>query len=124
MCRLSPRGESGLKSCLFGQTMQGSYCLSPRGESGLKYISLSTHRQSILSLPAWGEWIEINFHCYNLHCYNRLSPRGESGLKSVCNATAVCLIPSLPAWGEWIEISLSSSAIISRFVSPRVGRVD
>jgi len=33
--------------------------LSPHGESGLKLIEVITNRQCTVSLPAWGEWIEM-----------------------------------------------------------------
>ena len=54
-----------------------------------------------MSLPVWGEWIEI-----------------ESGSGISSDET------SLPVWGEWIEISIITAATVFSWVSPRVGRVD
>jgi len=56
-------------------------CLSPHGESGLKFSKKERKVKQYVSLPAWGEWIEIWL------------------------ATALCILgKSLPAWGEWIEM--------------------
>jgi len=55
----------------------------------------------MLSLPAWGEWIEI------------------------VGMTAIHMEkPSLPAWGEWIEMFISTLIAFATTVSPRMGRVD
>jgi len=54
-----------------------------------------------MSLPAWGEWIEIPSQPPQ-------RPR----------------LASLPAWGEWIEISLLWQIGQHASVSPRMGRVD
>ena len=87
-----------------------------------------TKSASLVSLPVWGEWIEIPSKHFRssssrlspcgesgLKCtdhagqlrIDRLSPCGESGLKwkrcSACPGTAA----SLPVWGEWIEMVLS-----------------
>ena len=55
----------------------------------------------LLSLPVWGEWIEISWE-----------------------ADAQAAAASLPVWGEWIEIAGLQSPISAPCVSPRVGRVD
>ena len=54
-----------------------------------------------LSLPVWGEWIEV-----------------LSGIQKRCCAW------SLPVWGEWIEIPSPTGNGALPCVSPRVGRVD
>ena len=54
-----------------------------------------------MSLPVWGEWIEI---CNQLI---------KIGFKE-----------SLPVWGEWIEIGKGLTQSQMEDVSPRVGRVD
>jgi len=59
---------------------------------------------SWVSLPAWGEWIEIfSSNGESLHLRS-LSPHGESGLKSDYQFSFHVHQASLPAWGEWIEI--------------------
>ena len=58
--------------------------------------------QTRLSLPAWGEWIEI--------------PR-------ICRRGRLVWV-SLPAWGEWIEIEHQGDNRQLWQVSPRMGRVD
>jgi len=77
-----------------------------------------------MSLPAWGEWIEII--CINASlCISKcLSPHGESGLKSVYAETQIPPLRSLPAWGEWIEIIVAGFKFHAFIVSPRMGRVD
>ena len=80
---LSPCGESGLKlgsETLVNQRFAG---LSPCGESGLKYLLPGCRRGGLMSLPVWGEWIEIG------------SMRSYAADRR-----------SLPVWGEWIEIFL------------------
>ena len=54
-----------------------------------------------MSLPAWGEWIEIHV---------------KKATQKTCR--------SLPAWGEWIEITLAHVPEAMQHVSPRMGRVD
>ena len=56
--RLSPHGESGLKYKCF---VVDCFCrrLSPHGESGLKSAPSILLTSCNMSLPAWGEWIEI-----------------------------------------------------------------
>jgi len=60
-----------------------------------------------MSLPAWGEWIEISLAVSPTTLNERLSPHGESGLKLLHLRSLICPLPSLPAWGEWIEIRVS-----------------
>jgi len=55
-----------------------------------------------MSLPAWGEWIEIGFQIKELPFKKCLSPHGESGLKLVFKLKNYLL----------------------KNVSPRMGRVD
>jgi len=68
----------------------------------LKCAEADASEADALSLPAWGEWIEILRS--HIHRANRgsLSPHGESGLK--------------------LMAVVSNS--ISLTVSPRMGRVD
>ncbi len=56
--------------------------LSPHGESGFKSIWSYIIITVCMSLPAWGEWIEIDVQFI-----------ADTYIGS-----------SLPAWGEWIEI--------------------
>ena len=60
--------------------------LSPHGESGLKWSRLISFANGYMSLPAWGEWIEIYMS-------------SRKGGHLLC----------LPAWGEWIEIPMEQS---------------
>ena len=77
--------------------------LSPCGESGLKYADGRRPPAEVLSLPVWGEWIEI------------------TRFPGLVFPAAL----SLPVWGEWIEIqSCVSTTGKPLRVSPRVGRVD
>ena len=55
-----------------------------------------------MSLPAWGEWIEM----------------------CISDMLIITTTTSLPAWGEWIEIWLAQSTLTIYGVSPRMGRVD
>ena len=55
----------------------------------------------MMSLPVWGEWIEIQ------------------ASRALMKASE-----SLPVWGEWIEIGKRQLARRNHPVSPRVGRVD
>jgi len=64
-----------------GILLSGCSCLSPHGESGLKFMPVESPLITVQSLPAWGEWIEI---------------QGQ--------VPDVPVQESLPAWGEWIEI--------------------
>ena len=58
--RLSPCGESGLKSPLMDLPLYPPSGLSPCGESGLKYIGGEKLDEIFKSLPMRGEWIEID----------------------------------------------------------------
>ena len=55
----------------------------------------------MLSLPAWGAWIETRI--------NRIAHKDAW---------------SLPAWGAWIETSASLNPTSAKSVAPRVGSVD
>ena len=55
----------------------------------------------LLSLPAWGGWIEISPLFYNSNIWM-----------------------SLPAWGGWIEIVARLLKLTEIIVPPRMGRVD
>ena len=61
---LSPHGESGLKFIFAVPALTMLLSLSPHGESGLKSIDLTGIVGNPLSLPAWGEWIEIIQECH------------------------------------------------------------
>ena len=56
---------------------------SPHGEGGLKCCQCHECVGGVVSLPAWGGWIEM----------------GSSGRLHTCSR-------SLPAWGGWIEIAV------------------
>ena len=58
----------------------------------------------VLSLPAWGGWIEIGAIQKLLDGVYRPSPHGEGGLKSPWCFDLLTVYMSLPAWGGWIEI--------------------
>jgi len=68
-----------------------------------QYIRKGAPRQS---LPAWGEWIEMAGKPARYQTPTSLSPHGESGLKSGTKERRFKEALSLPAWGEWIEMSL------------------
>ena len=55
----------------------------------------------LLSLPAWGAWIEIDLLNMN-----------------------ICKGRSLPAWGAWIEIRQIEWLNCLFYVAPRMGSVD
>ena len=76
-------------------------CRSPHGERGLKYPMVKTMGFRLMSLPAWGAWIEI------------VPPLYISGA-----------VPSLPAWGAWIEMARALFRRFSPSVAPRMGSVD
>ena len=61
----------------------------------------SHFRAGILSLPAWGVWIEIKLN------------QEDSGK-----------MMSLPAWGVWIEIKQREKTFEYLDVAPRMGSVD
>jgi len=71
----------------------------------LKFIGGLIAAGFAMSLPAWGEWIEIvTAKIKKITGDTSLSPHGESGLKLWVPADQVEANESLPAWGEWIEI--------------------
>ena len=132
--------------------------LSPCGESGLKSSDQAAELYDILSLPMRGEWIEIfvpffgpawpwvSPHAGEIwppppciqsrglspcgesglkYCpiskhtgHLCLSPCGESGLKSCVEATERIAIKSLPMRGEWIEMIFALSSFRSLCLSP------
>ena len=144
--RLSPHGESGLKSTILTAAANTPSRLSPHGESGLKFLQEAQGVACLSSLPARGEWIEMKYKKDLPFWGKRLSPHGESGLKSDYMVNSNMAITSLPARGEWIEIfvcrqatpvklslpargewiEMSDMICISPWttVSPRTGRVD
>ena len=78
----------------------------------------------MVSLPAWGVWIEIAIEGLDITVEECHSPHGECGLKCHADGSTACGAPSLPAWGVWIEIE--STAQNRRWipVTPRMGSVD
>jgi len=48
----------------------------------LKFSIVVIFFDQIKSLPAWGEWIEIDIGAHPVTGDHGLSPHGESGLKS------------------------------------------
>ena len=77
-----------------------------------------------MSLPMWGEWIEILNTVTNSLVYMSLPMWGEwieiGKIPFRCRSEYL----SLPMWGEWIEMfSLWVFPTAAR-VSPHVGRVD
>ena len=76
-----------------------------------------------MSLPAWGEWIEISATARKITPIPSLPAWGE--WIEMKTGTIFCSFPtSLPAWGEWIEIEKMITYGQPVEVSPRVGRVD
>ena len=90
----------------------------------MKCFQYRDYGLGFLSLPAWGEWIEILIELRLFSNAFRLSPHGESGLKSWYFRQDRLHTSSLPAWGEWIEIFFAAVFAADDFVSPRMGRVD
>ena len=68
----------------------------------MKFIIAVLPLDNILSLPAWGAWIEILM------------------IKRKGNTDGM----SLPAWGAWIEIVTLDESAVSVAVAPRMGGVD
>ena len=59
-----------------------------------------------MSLPAWGEWIEI-LSVSIRYVFNKSLPAWGEWIEITVEAvTDIYTIESLPAWGEWIEISI------------------
>ena len=58
----------------------------------------------LLSLPAWGAWIEIYLWVGFFSVSQRRSPHGERGLKFLSWVRRNSHKMSLPAWGAWIEM--------------------
>jgi len=77
----------------------------------------------MLSLPAWGAWIEIADHAESPDASVSLPAWGawieilKPGAEKLCSL-------SLPAWGAWIEIFIFALASPINTVAPRVGSVD
>ena len=90
----------------------------------MKLGSLTGRQLERLSLPVWGEWIEIDAGGDAHGGGGGLSPCGESGLKSRGADGSGSVSTSLPVWGEWIEIRQPFHLRREGLVSPRVGRVD
>ena len=60
----------------------------------------------LLSLPAWGAWIEIFLDDHYADGKWGRSPHGERGLKFIVKCSVTENISgSLPAWGAWIEMT-------------------
>ena len=77
-----------------------------------------------MSLPAWGEWIEIKNRRRHCDVFWSLPAWGE-WIEIAGNYTHLSGEHlSLPAWGEWIEISQLKEWGDKLQVSPRMGRVD
>ena len=80
----------------------------------------------LLSLPAWGEWIEIApWTGALLSVFRSLPAWGEWIEIEEYKKYFEGITGSLPAWGEWIEIGRTTfHFFIFPKVSPRMGRVD
>ena len=65
-------------------------------------------QNSVMSHPAWGEWIEILAAWALSRPAFSLTPHGVSGLKLPFCLFIAKTSESHPAWGEWIEISTDS----------------
>ena len=76
-----------------------------------------------MSLPVWGEWIEIFQSRAPLSQAVSLPVWGEWIEIGLVN-TLINNRKSLPVWGEWIEMCNRYSCHFPLLVSPRVGRVD
>ena len=67
----------------------------------MKLFRPQARLRAILSLPAWGAWIEI-----------------------ISREAAINALKSLPAWGAWIEIPAKAMKRAYAHVAPRMGSVD
>ena len=56
-------------------------CRSPHGERGLKYFVLIATVNTMMSLPAWGAWVEMFVAKKEIYALRCRSPHGERGLK-------------------------------------------
>ena len=101
--RLSPLGESGLKS-LHDLREKSPYVSLPARGEWIEMCPLLVLIFISASLPARGEWIEIGALGSVLSVGSGLSPLGESGLKLHGNGGNASRVGSLPMRGEWIEI--------------------
>jgi len=81
------------------------------------------HCRALVSLPARGEWIEINIVSRCRVILMSLPARGEWIEINIVSRCRVILM-SLPARGEWIEMVFAMPYISPHYVSPRTGRVD
>ena len=102
--RLSPCGESGLKSVVRAADVVAAVSLPVWGE-WIEISAVGFRSQQRQSLPVWGEWIEISVSTRFSGSARRLSPCGESGLKFPLPGRFAPCSRSLPVWGEWIEIA-------------------
>ena len=125
-CR-SPCGERGLKLLYAECPEDFAARRSPCGERGLKFYHDTFAKDSKLSLPVRGAWIEISRSLFarkqrcgrspcgerGLKCTAsracgtpplRRSPCGERGLKSSGLGAVFRRLPSLPVRGAWIEM--------------------
>ena len=57
-----------------------------------------------LSLPAWGEWIEIHLVDSQPCSVHESLPAWGEWIEIRITSLAWVMSKSLPAWGEWIEI--------------------
>ena len=76
------------------------------------------------SLPVWGEWIEISRFSWCSRISMSLPVWGEWIEMSISVNVSFGTPSSLPVWGEWIEIPSPPVLPAPGRVSPRVGRVD
>ena len=126
--------------------ISGSARLSPCGESGLKSRADAEKVGLVVSLPMRGEWIEIDMHVAAYARNRGLSPCGESGLKSLPIQSTTFLAglspcgesglkssspsartgrPSLSPCGEsGLKLKGFGELLLQRSVSPHAGRVD
>ena len=81
MGRLSPCGESGLKSHQQRGRSRYAESLPMRGE-WIEIGTALTYEEAAASLPMRGEWIEMKLSPACWPGWRGLSPCGESGLKS------------------------------------------
>jgi len=80
--------------------------LSPHGESGLKSTEgVLNPQEGTVSLPAWGEWIEIP-RAFDIFCMASSLPAWGEWIEIFIQTPSIRRTWSLPAWGEWIEMRL------------------
>ena len=102
--RLSPCGESGLKSAPCRRWKKSPTSLPVWGE-WIEILMQTVNGLSALSLPVWGEWIEITDAVNEMKAVDASLPVWGEWIEMGTWVDLDGNVRSLPVWGEWIEIS-------------------